>query len=138
MLGEPYPLISGTLNLQGDFRSPDAAWPFLFSPLYCGAEITECSPTKPYLDRLSLWQTGGWLYLYGSGEYRKSSVCLARVKPADLGDRRALRYFQGLDGAGRTRWSAREASAKRGWHARSGSTCWPTTRTASGRWSLRR
>jgi hypothetical protein len=60
---------------------------------------------------VSLWQAGGWLYLYGSGEYRGSSVCLARVRPAEIGDRRALRYFQGLDGAGRPRWSAREAEA---------------------------
>jgi hypothetical protein len=60
---------------------------------------------------VSLWSAGGWLYVYGSGAYRKSSVSLARVKPADLGDRRALRYFEGLDKAGRPRWSAREADA---------------------------
>jgi hypothetical protein len=60
---------------------------------------------------VSLWPADGWLYLYGSGAYRKSSVSLARVKPAAVGDRGALRYFQGLDQAGQPRWSAREADA---------------------------
>ena len=53
----------------------------------------------------------GWLYLYGSGDYRKSSVCLARVKPADLSDRTHLEYFSGTAADGQPRWSAREADA---------------------------
>jgi hypothetical protein len=53
----------------------------------------------------------GWLYLYGSGDYRKSSVCLARVKPSDLSDRARLEYFSGAATDGQLRWSAREADA---------------------------
>jgi hypothetical protein len=51
---EPYPLISATLNLLGDFRSPDAAWPFLFSPRFCGSEVTRCLATAEYLWRIPL------------------------------------------------------------------------------------
>jgi hypothetical protein len=53
---------------------------------------------------------GDWLYVYGSGEYRQSSVCLARVKPTDIEDRSRLEYFGGL-ARGRPRWSPREADA---------------------------
>jgi hypothetical protein len=60
---------------------------------------------------VSFWSAGGWLYLYGGGEYRKSSVCLARVKPADIGSRSRLRYFSGLGPDRQPRWSPREADA---------------------------
>jgi hypothetical protein len=60
---------------------------------------------------VSMWSADGWVYIYGSGAYRKSSVCLARVKPADLGDRSRLRYFAGTGPQGQPRWSAREADA---------------------------
>jgi len=52
----------------------------------------------------------GWLYLFGSGDYRKSSVCLARVKPSELSDRMHIEYFSGASD-GQPRWSAREADA---------------------------
>jgi hypothetical protein len=60
---------------------------------------------------VSFWLADGWLYLYGSGEYRKSSVCLARVKPADIRDRSKVRYFAGVGGDGQPKWSAKEADA---------------------------
>jgi hypothetical protein len=60
---------------------------------------------------VSFWKMDDWLYIFGSGDYRKSSVCLARVKPADLHDRSRLRYFTGTDAKGRPRWSAREKDA---------------------------
>lgn len=60
---------------------------------------------------VSFWSAGGWLYVYGSGEYRKSSVYLARVKPADIGDRSKLRYFGGIDPDGQPRWSSSEEDA---------------------------
>jgi hypothetical protein len=52
-----------------------------------------------------------WLYIYGSGDYRKSSVCLARVKPADLADRSKLQYFSGPDVDGNPQWAPKEANA---------------------------
>lgn len=60
---------------------------------------------------VSFWQADGWVYIYGSGEYRKSSVCLARVKPADIGDRSKLRYFAGADPEGQPRWCPSEADS---------------------------
>jgi len=60
---------------------------------------------------VSTWSAGGWLYIYGSGEYRKSSICLARVKPADLEDRSRLQYFGGTGPDGQPRWSSKEADA---------------------------
>jgi hypothetical protein len=60
---------------------------------------------------VSLWMADGWLYLYGSGEYRKSSVYLARVSPQDIADRSQLRYFGGLTPDRQPRWSPRERDA---------------------------
>ena len=60
---------------------------------------------------VSFWSADGWLYLYGSGEYRKSSVYLARVNPADFGDRSNLRYFSGIGPDQQPQWSPREADA---------------------------
>jgi hypothetical protein len=59
---------------------------------------------------VSFWLAGDWLYIYGSGEYRKSTVCLARVKPADITDRSKLEYFAGMAGE-RPAWSPKEADA---------------------------
>jgi uncharacterized protein DUF4185 len=60
---------------------------------------------------VAFWPTAEWLYLYGSGEYRKSNVCLARVRPHHFEDRSKLEYFQGPGGEGRPRWSPREEDA---------------------------
>jgi hypothetical protein len=60
---------------------------------------------------VSLWESDGWLYIYGSGDYRQSSVYLARVGPADVADRSQLRYFSGADAPGAPQWSDREADA---------------------------
>src|SRR5204862_4097425 len=60
---------------------------------------------------VSFVQAGGWIYIYGSGEYRKSSVCLARAKITDLGDRSKLQYFAGTDQDAKPRWLSTEADA---------------------------
>ena len=60
---------------------------------------------------VSMWQAGEWVYVFGSGAYRKSSVRLARVKASDIERRDALEYFGGVAGDGRPRWSRREGDA---------------------------
>jgi hypothetical protein len=60
---------------------------------------------------VSFWLADGWLYIYGSGQYRKSSICLARVKPADIGDRSKVRYFAGAGADGQPKWLPKEADA---------------------------
>lgn len=60
---------------------------------------------------ISIVAADGWLYIYGSGEYRKSSVYLARVRPGDIRDRSKLRYFAGTDPDGKERWVTDEAIA---------------------------
>jgi hypothetical protein len=60
---------------------------------------------------VSFWPAGDFLYVFGSGDYRKSSVCLARVKLADMGDRSRLQYLSGIGPAKQPRWSAKEADA---------------------------
>jgi len=57
------------------------------------------------------WSSGGWLYLFGSGQYRRSDVYLARTRPADLADRSRLLYFHGFNLKGVPQWSAREPEA---------------------------
>ncbi|MCA1597098.1 MAG: DUF4185 domain-containing protein [Chloroflexi bacterium] len=65
---------------------------------------------------VAFWKAGGWVYLWGSGRYRQSSVCVARVKPGDLADHSRLRYFAGFDPAGRARWSEHEQDAAELFH----------------------
>lgn len=60
---------------------------------------------------VSFWLGDDWLYIYGSGEYRNSNAFLARVKPADVGDRSKLEYFGGAGPKQKPRWSASEADA---------------------------
>ena len=60
---------------------------------------------------VSFWPTNDWLYIYGSGNYRKSNVCLARVKPAHLNDKSQLKYFIGVGPKGHPRWSPHQADA---------------------------
>jgi hypothetical protein len=60
---------------------------------------------------VSFWRAGDWLYVFGSGEYRKSNVFLARVKAADLGGRRSMEYYQGNTPKGGPIWSRKEADA---------------------------
>jgi hypothetical protein len=57
---------------------------------------------------VSFWSADGWLYIYGSGEYRKSSVCLARVR---LEEQSKLQYFTGVDEKSEPRWSPTEVNA---------------------------
>jgi hypothetical protein len=71
--------------------------------------LYELSSTK--FMNVSFWPTDDWLYIYGSGNYRKSNVCLARVKPAHLNDKSELEYFTGVGPKGHPRWSPRQADA---------------------------
>jgi hypothetical protein len=71
--------------------------------------LYELSRTK--FINVSLLLTDDWLYIYGSGEYRKSNVCLARVKPKDIGDRSKLEYFGGVGPNGVQRWFQKEMDA---------------------------
>jgi hypothetical protein len=59
---------------------------------------------------VSFWLADGWLYIYGSGTYRKSNVYLSRVKPADIEDRSKLEYWTQGE-SGNPRWSRNEADA---------------------------
>ncbi|HSQ58262.1 MAG TPA: DUF4185 domain-containing protein [Gemmata sp.] len=52
-----------------------------------------------------------WVYIFGSGEYRKSSVYLARTRPGTLREKSTLRYFSGRDVQGEPIWSVKESDA---------------------------
>lgn len=71
--------------------------------------LYELSSTK--FINVAFWSTDDWLYIYGSGNYRKSNVCLARVKPVHLNDNSKLEYFIGVGTQGHPRWSPRQADA---------------------------
>ncbi len=60
---------------------------------------------------VSLWPTRDWLYLFGSGDYRKSSVFLAKIKPGAMGVQSNLLYFTGPAANNKPRWSSREEDA---------------------------
>jgi len=65
------------------------------------------------LPSTAIWPTEEWLYIYGSGDYRKSNVCLARLRPHQFEDRSKLEYFTGAAADGQPRWSPKEADAAR-------------------------
>ena len=67
--------------------------------------------SKDHFINVSFWASNGWLYIFGSGAYRRSSAFLARVRPADLPERSQLRYFQGFGLDKSPQWSAREQDA---------------------------
>src|SRR5580704_6424664 len=71
--------------------------------------LHELSRTK--FINVSFWLVEDWLYIYGSGDYRKSDVYLARTKPAQIGNRSQLEYFIGRGQKGFPRWSPLEAQA---------------------------
>jgi hypothetical protein len=60
---------------------------------------------------VSLQLTDDWLYIFGSGDYRKSSVFLARIKPAAVSNPSSLLYFTGFDSNKRPGWSSLEGDA---------------------------
>ena len=60
---------------------------------------------------VSICAADGWLYIYGSGKYRESSVCLARVRAGDIRDRTKLQYFTGPGPDGQARWAGQETNA---------------------------
>jgi hypothetical protein len=60
---------------------------------------------------VALWKTEPWLYIFGSGMYRESSVCLARVELRNVENRDSLSFFHGLDAEGTPQWSKNEHDA---------------------------
>lgn len=61
---------------------------------------------------VALWKSERWLYVFGSGDYRGSSVCLARVELARVENREAIRYFCGTSAEGEPQWSKQERDAE--------------------------
>jgi hypothetical protein len=60
---------------------------------------------------VSMLQAGGWLFIFGSGDYRKSTVSLARIRPEQIAHRSKLEFYSG-EGAGlQPDWSPREANS---------------------------
>jgi hypothetical protein len=71
--------------------------------------LYELSRTK--FINVSFLLADGWLFIFGSGDYRKSTVCLARVRPKDIDVRAKLVYVAGIEPNGQPTWSAKEADA---------------------------
>lgn len=57
---------------------------------------------------VSFWSSKGWLYIFGSGPYRRSSVYLARIKLNQIATRSALCYWHGN---GPQQWPRQEQEA---------------------------
>ncbi len=65
---------------------------------------------------LDLWKSGDWLYLFGSGKYRASNVCLARVPLQHIEQKEHLQYCTAvgndqIGNDGQPVWSAKEDEA---------------------------
>jgi hypothetical protein len=65
---------------------------------------------------VALWKSDPWLYVFGSGDYRKSSVCLARVELGRVVQRSAIRYFQRAGADALPQWSDQERNASMLFH----------------------
>jgi class 3 adenylate cyclase len=55
---------------------------------------------------------GPFVFLWGTGNYRKSDAYLSIVPAPELASGKGTRYFVGLDAAGTPAWSEKEADAK--------------------------
>ena len=60
---------------------------------------------------VSFQMSDGWLYIFGSGRYRKSSAYVARVRPGEITDRSRIRYLGGIGPDGQPRWTTVEGEA---------------------------
>jgi hypothetical protein len=60
---------------------------------------------------VALCKVDDWLYVFSSGEYRASSVCLARVPQRQVEQRDRLAYFAGVGEDGQPTWADAEQSA---------------------------
>lgn len=67
--------------------------------------------SKTKFINVSLWQAGDWIYIFGSGAYRKSSVYVARIKANQLSQRAQLQYLSGTNARHKPQWSAGEQDA---------------------------
>lgn len=67
--------------------------------------------SKSKFINVSIWSSGGWLYVFGSGAYRKSSVYLARIKAGKISERSQMQYFGGVNSKKKPQWSVREQDA---------------------------
>lgn len=67
-------------------------------------EVRDSADAAPF-------EPGMFVFIWGTGAYRKSNPCLARVPAKLIEDRSALRYFAGVEPDGRSRWSESEADA---------------------------
>src|SRR5262249_31196766 len=61
---------------------------------------------------VAFWKADSWLYIFGSGDYRKSSVCLARVQQDKIESRGALEYHIAGGPNGQPHWSPSESKAQ--------------------------
>jgi hypothetical protein len=67
--------------------------------------------SRDKLINVSMLEVGGWLFIFGSGDYRKSTVSLARVRPEQIAERSKLEFYSG-EGAGlKPDWSPHEADS---------------------------
>ncbi|MFL5341177.1 MAG: DUF4185 domain-containing protein [Gemmataceae bacterium] len=60
---------------------------------------------------VAFWKSDDWLYAFGSGEYRRSSVRLARIRPADVERAAAWEYLADAGPDGMPRWSHAQPDA---------------------------
>jgi hypothetical protein len=77
-LGGPYHLLVATLNLLGYRRSPEKTWPFLFSRLYCGSDVTRYLRTDD-----PLW--GGFNDLSAATAISGAAVSPVQLESPQLG-----------------------------------------------------
>jgi hypothetical protein len=65
--------------------------------------------SKDKFINVSFWRTEPWLYVFGSGDYRKSNVFLARFPPKDFEDHSKMEFYSGR--AKEPKWSFKESDA---------------------------
>lgn len=61
---------------------------------------------------VAIWKSGKWLYIFGSGAYRASSVSLARVEQTRIEKKENIRYLSGITKEGAPEWTGDEGRAQ--------------------------
>lgn len=101
---------NSSVLLECDFEARKARVARRFSPL--GGKFIEVAPRRAEGEVAGLPPLEDPVFLWGTGEiYRAGELYFAVADGERIGEERSVRYFAGLDGAGRPRWVESEDGA---------------------------
>lgn len=72
--------------------------------------IPNCTKAFGRFIHVTVEKSGGYIYVFGIGDYRKDDMYLYRIPESQMDSKSAIEYFAGLDSSGNPKWSSNESS----------------------------